>query len=336
MNASPGFLLIASSNMQRTPAFERAVALARACDAALRILALDYFRALEIMGVFDRSALVALRDSYLESHCRWLEEQAAQERARGLDCSVEVLWTDDDFEAISTHVQMARPMMLIKDVHHEPLFARLFSTPLDWLLLRDCTCPVQFVTDARHPLPGKVLAAVNLYRYQEADLQLNDTLVAMAARLARQCGASVHVLYSYDWSEFYARNITMLGALPIETGFHEALGEAHEQAFSALCDRHAIAHDCRHFLTGTPLQTISEFAREQDIDLLVMGTLPGTRLEKVIGNTAESLLIHSPSSVLVIKPGDHTVEAGRGASVESPVESPAAAQRRTPMRALWP
>lgn len=328
MSESPGFLLMASSKMQRTPAFERAVALARACHVSLRILALDYIKALEVMGIFDRSALSVCRDSYLQSHRQWLEEQAAQERTRGLDCTVEVLWTDDCFEAISTFIQTNRPGMLIKDVHHEPLFARLFSTPLDWHLLRDCGCPVQFVTDGRHPLPGRVLVAVNLYRYEDVALQLNEALVKVASDLARQCGGSVHVLYCYDWSAFYAANVTTLGVLPIETGFHEALGEAHAQAFAALCERHAIPSDCRHFLTGTPQPTINAFAREHDIDVLVLGTLPRRSMEKFIGNTAESLLNHAPCSVLVVKP----VGAAAQASGLSPVESIAAPRGTTAAR----
>ncbi|MFS2155792.1 universal stress protein [Pseudomonas sp. Pseusp122] len=309
MNESSEFLLIASSMMQRTPAFDRAVALAKAYGAPLRIVALDYFQALEVMGIFDHSALSLLRDGYLQAHGQWLEQQVAQERAKGLECKVEVLWTDSCFEAIIACVRAARPQMLIKDVHHEPLFARLFSTPLDWHLLRDCLCPVQLVTGGHSPLPRKVLVAVNLYRYEDADLKFNDRLIETASRIARQCGGSVHVLYSYDWSVFYATNVTLLGALPVETGFHEALGEAHAEAFASLCDRHAIPAECCHFLVGTPQPTISAFAREQDIDLLVMGSLPRTRLEKVIGNTAESLLIHSPCSVLIIKPGDDPDES---------------------------
>ncbi|WP_414705952.1 universal stress protein [Pseudomonas sp.] len=308
--------------MQRTPAFERAVALARAGGEHLRIVALDYIRALDVMGVFDPSALTVLRQSYLQIHRLWLEDQAAQERTRGLDCSVEVLWTNRRFDAISAFIKTTQPRMLIKDVHHEPLFARIFSTPLDWHLLRDCACPVQFVTDALHPLPGKLLVAVNLYRYEEAELKLNDTLVRTASSLAKQCRASVHVLYSDDWSAFYAANVTLLGALPIETGFHEALSEGHAEAFASLCERHAIPSECRHFLTGTPQPTISAFARENDIDLLIMGTLPRRSLERIIGNTAESLLLHAPCSVLIVKPGEDASQASSLFSVKKSTAMP--------------
>jgi len=301
MNESPPILLIASSKMQRTPAFERAVVLAKACGAELRILAVDFIRSLEVLGLFDHDTLTTLRESYLEHHRRWLEQQVRFERDQGLDCSVHVLWSERFLEEICEYVKTVQPSMLIKDVHHEPGFKRVFSTPLDWHLLRDCTCPVQFVTQTRHALPRKVLAAVNLYRTRDADLRLNDKIIAVARELAGQWGAKVHVLYAYDWSEIYASGFTMLGAMPIETGFAEALGDAHEEAFTSLCDRHAINAHGRHFLTGVPQPTISAFARDNDVDLLVMGTLPRQNLEKVVGNTAELLLAHAPCSVLIVK-----------------------------------
>jgi len=302
MNESLPILLIASSKMQRTPAFERAVALAKASGAELRILAVDFIRSLEVLGLFDHDTLTTLRESYLQSHRRWLEQQVSFERDQGLKCSVHVLWAERFLEEISDYVKTIQPSMLIKDVHHEPGFKRVFATPLDWHLLRECACPVQFVTQTRHPLPRKVLAAVNLYRTRDADLRLNDRVVAVARELAGQWGAKLHVLYAYDWSAIYASGFAMLGAMPIETGFAEALREAHEEAFTSLCDRHAINAQGRHFLTGVPQPTISTFVRGTDVDLLVMGTLPRHNLEKVVGNTAELLLAHAPCSVLIVKP----------------------------------
>jgi universal stress protein E len=302
MNESPPILLIASSKMQRTPAFELAVALAKASGAELRILAVDFIRSLEVLGLFDHDTLTTLRESYLQSHRRWLEQQVRFERDLGLNCSVHVLWAERFLEEISDYVKTVQPSMLIKDVHHEPGFKRVFATPLDWHLLRECACPVQFVTQTRHALPQKVVAAVNLYRTRDADLRLNDRIIALARELAGQWGAKVHVLYAYDWSAIYASGFTMLGAMPIETGFVEALLDAHEEAFTSLCDRFAIEEHRRHFLTGVPEPTISAFARENDVDLLVMGTLPRHHLDKMVGNTAELLLAHAPCSVLIVKP----------------------------------
>ncbi|MGV8919774.1 MAG: universal stress protein [Pseudomonas sp.] len=298
---SPCLLLIASSKQARTPAFERAVALARASGARLRIVALDHVKLLEGMGLFNPGVLEKLRDAHLQSYQRWLDSQVQEERSKGLDVSVQLLWTGHVFDEIQHYVRTVRPIMLIKDVHHEPSLQRLFSTPLDWELLRHCPCPVQLVTRSTHPLPVKMLAAVNLYRSNDADLRLNDHLLKVSTHLAAQCHAVLHVLYVYDWAAIYASGATMMGAMPVESGFQEALSDAHEESFSLLCTQHGIAERRRHFMTGTPLPTLEAFARQNDFDLLVMGTLPRHGLERVMGDTAEAVLTHAPCSVLIIK-----------------------------------
>jgi universal stress protein E len=295
-------LLIASSKMQRTAAYERAVAIAKACNAELKILAVDFFRSLEFLGLLDNDTLNILRDSYLQNHHRWLEEQVEYERAHGLSCSTQVLWSGSIADEILEHVRSFQPSMLIKDVHQEIGFKRIFSTPLDWHLLRECGCAIQLVTPGQHPLPLKVLATVNLYRVKDADLRLNDQIVAAALELGHQWAAEVHVLYCYDWSAIYASGFTMMGPMPIETGFTEALHDAHEEAFNSLCDRYALTEQCRHFLTGVPQPTITAFAGDNEFDLVVMGTLPRQNLERIVGDTSEMLLAHAPCSVLIIKP----------------------------------
>jgi universal stress protein E len=293
-------LLIASSRMQRTPAFERAVSLAEACQCGLRILAVDYIRVLEVLGLFNQEVLVTLRDSYLQTHRRWLESEAAYERKRGLDCSVHVMWSDQVVDEIRNCLASMQPAMLIKDVHRESVLKRVFSTPLDWHLLQGCQCPVQLVTPSPHALPRKILAAVNLYRADDADLRLNDAVLLEATELGRQTGACVHALYVYDWSSIYAAGMPRLG-MPVESGFEEALSDAHEEAFARLCESHGIDDRHRHFMTGTPISTINGFARQNEFDLLVVGTLPRHNLTRIMGNTAEVLLGHAPCSVLIVK-----------------------------------
>lgn len=303
MTDSPCLLLIASPRQERTPAFERAIALAKASGAGLRIVAVDYVNTLEIMRFFNPDVLSTLRDGYLHAHRRWLEAQIEQERDAGLDVCMQLMWSGDAYHDLHDYVRAIAPVMVIKDIHHEPSLKRLFSTPLDWHLLRQCVCPIQFVTGSTHPLPRKILAAVNLYRSNDAELRLNDTLLNTASRLAQQCQATLHVVYVYDWAAIYASGASAFGAQPVESGFQEALSDAHEEAFALLCTQHGIAGNHQHFLTGTPRTTLEAFARQNDIDLLVMGTLPIHGVQKVMGDTAENLLMHAPCSVLVIKAG---------------------------------
>jgi universal stress protein E len=301
MNESPRLLLIASSRMERTAAFERAVALARAGGMSLRIVALDSIRLLELLGLFSQDIIPTLRDSYLQTHRRWLEQQAAFERGQGLDCSVQIIWSDRMYQEISDCVRSMQPSMLIKDVHHESTLKRLFSTPLDWHLIRDCPCPLQLVTPSPHRLPLKILAAVNLYRSEDIDLRLNDQILSAASSLAAMCQASLHVIYVYDWAAIYAAGMARLSTMPIETGFREALADAHEESFNLLCDGHGIDSRHRHFMSGTPLSLVDGFARQNGFDLLVMGTLSRHDRARSMGDTAEVLLGHTPCSMLIVR-----------------------------------
>ena len=56
-------------------------------------------------------------------------------------------------------------------------------------------------------------------------------------------------------------------------------------------------------LRGMPTQTIAEFAREKDADLIVVGTHGRTGFGRLfMGSTAEALLRQAPCHVMVVKP----------------------------------
>lgn len=76
-------LLIAPSEMTRTPAFDRAQALAIATGALLHIVAFDYVASLEVAGLFDHDAMAQAREGYLQVHRHWLEQQVRFQRRGG-------------------------------------------------------------------------------------------------------------------------------------------------------------------------------------------------------------------------------------------------------------
>lgn len=297
-------LLIASPHMHRTPAFERAVALAKASSATLHIVAFDYIETLALVGIFNHDAMATLREGYLQLHRQWLEQEAEYERRNGLEVTTQLLWTHDIVGEVQAYADVIQAEMVIKDVHRESLLKRVFFTPLDWQLLRDCHVPVHLVIDSANPVPRKILAAVNLFRSADADLRLNNTIIETASRLAKQFEGVLHLLYVYDWSAIYASGITMMGAMPIETAFVEALSDAHLEAFNDLAEHYGVAKGNSHFLPGVPLPTIRAFAADNAFDVLVLGTLPHHNLDRIVGDTAENILQHTPCSVLVVKAPD--------------------------------
>ncbi|WP_366302112.1 universal stress protein [Pseudomonas atacamensis] len=301
MSQTPRLLLIAPSAMERTPAYERAAALAQAMQLPLHIVAFDYLQALAVAGLFAPEQIRLARDGYLRTHRQWLAEQASLLARHQIMVTSEVMWVQDPFAEILQFINEMPLLLIIKDVQHESVLERIFYTLLDWQLLRDCPVPVHLVTDDTHPRPRRVLAIVDVLRSEEQDCVFNDQIIDAAAQLAAQCDASLDVVHVYDWTAVYATDMGF-GALPLATGIHEALGTAQHEAFTALAERHGVPVSCRHFIEGAPVRSICGFAIDKQIDVIVMGTVQHHGLSKLLGTTAEQLLHRAPCSVLAIKP----------------------------------
>ena len=302
MSQTQRLLLIAPPAMTRTPAFDRAAMLARAMQLPLHIVAFDYLQALAVAGLFAPEQIALARDGYLQTHRQWLAEQADLMNKHGVDATSEVVWVQHPYEEILHFVNEMSLALIIKDANEESALKRVFFTPLDWQLLRDCPVPVHLVTNALNPRPRNVLAIVDVLRSEDQDLVFNDQIIDAATKLAELCEARIELVHVYDWTAVYAQDMGM-GALPLATGLYEALGVAQHEAFTALAERHGVPTECRHFIEGAPLSSICKFAEDHHTDVIVMGTVQHTGLNKLLGTTAEQLLHRAPCSVLAIKPG---------------------------------
>lgn len=303
MSQTQRLLLLAPPTQERTAAFVRAEALAVAMQMPLHIVAFGHVEALSVAGWFAPDQVQQARDGYLLKHRQWLEEHVRQLIGKGLEATCEVVWVERPYEEILNYVKELPVAMIIKDAHEESALKRVFFTPLDWQLLRDCPVPVHLVTEARHPLPRQVLAIVDVLRSEELELRLNDRILDAAAKLAQQCNARLQLLHVYDWSAVYASDMGF-GALPVAADYGAAMGKLEREAFAKLAERHGVPPECRHFIEGIPLITICTFAIEHKVDVIVMGTVQHGGLNKLLGTTAEHLLHRAPCSVLAVKPGD--------------------------------
>jgi universal stress protein E len=294
-------LLIAPTEMARTPAFERARALAEATGAALHMVAFDYVQALAVAGLFDHDAMAQAREGYLQVHRHWLEQQARFQVGSGVQVTSEVVWARATPAHMLEYINDFRADLVIKDAHHVPALNRAFHRPLDWLLLRDCPAPVHLVSEARHPLPLKILAAVDLSHLEELTQGLNERILDLAATLASACGAALHVLNVSNWSVLGDAAMSIPNP-SLDPSLCQAITDTQQEAFDALAERYAIPQRRRHQLTGIPHTVIEQFARENQFDMLVLGSAYLQGVNGFIGATVESVLNRAPCSLLVAKP----------------------------------
>lgn len=302
MSQTQRLLLIAPPAMIRTPGFDRAAALALTMQLPLHIVAFDYLQALAVAGLFAPEQINLAREGYLQTHRQWLAAQAGLMSRHGVEVTSEVVWVQHPYEEILHFVNEMSLALIIKDAQEESALKRVFFTPLDWQLLRDCPVPVHLVTNAVHPRPRNVLAIIDVLRSEEQDMVFNDQIVDAALKLAEECAATLELVHVYDWTAVYALDMGV-GALPLATGIYEALSVAQREAFAALAERHGVPPERRHFIEGAPLMAICDFATEHRTDVIVMGTVQHGGLDKLMGTTAEQLLHRAPCSVLAIKPG---------------------------------
>lgn len=291
-------LLIADPAMRHSAALQRAAALAVASGAALHIVA--FVEPFATLPLLDKSIQEKTRESYLQEHREWLADEAGLLRSKGLKVTTEAVWTNQTLQEILLHVAEMQPDLLIKDLQHEPLLKRAFITPLDWHLLRECSVPVHLVGEAGNPLPRRVVAAVDPAHPETQISGLNQRIVQAANGLALQCNAELHLLHTYDLTPAYLSNAGS-GTVTWGGDFVEDLRNALQSAFNALADDFGVPAERRHFILGSPITAIADFAVQQQMDVIVMGTVHRQGLSKLIGSTTEHVLYQGPSSILAVK-----------------------------------
>lgn len=287
-------LLIINPALRQSPAINHAAALAKASGASLHIAAL--LKSLDRLSFLEQGNREQARESYLQEHRDWLKAQASNLRGRGLEVTTEVAWADDMEQDILAHVMEMQPDMLIKEVQHESVLKRAFFTPLDWYLLRHCPIPVYLVGGSGFGLPRKIVAAVEVSETESPDNELNERIIQQATGLAMQCGAELHLLYACDISAGFLADMDGLTLADLTKALRKDL----EKNFLKLASRYGVSADHRHFIMGHPVSALSEFANEQNVDVIVMGKVQSRGVNKLLGSTTEHILYQVPCCILAV------------------------------------
>ncbi|VVN82932.1 universal stress protein [Pseudomonas fluorescens] len=295
-------LLIIDQTLHQSPAMLRAAALAKVCGAALHLCA--FVEPPPRNHLWEEVTDEAASQRYLQRYREWLLDEAGRLRSQGLEVTTEVVWTTQPLLDMLQYVEEFQPDMLIKDVTLEPVLKRVFVTPLDCHLLRECPVPVHLVNQVRHGLPRRVVAAVDPSNPQTLICGLNDKIIQTANALALQCDAPLHLLYAYDLTPAFNGDAPLAGG-SWGSNFMDELREALHAAFVTLADQYGVPPERRHFIMGLPVNVIREFVEEYLADVVVMGTVHRVGIDRLLGSTTERALYSVPGSILAVKPPSH-------------------------------
>ena len=291
-------LLVADQTLHQSAAMLRAIALAKASGAALDVRA--FVSPVPVTHLWEEKIDDVDAQRYQRRYRRWVADELEQLSNQGLDGTVDVVFSSHPLLDILKTVHVLKPDLLIKDVRLEPALKRVFITPLDCHLLRECPIPVHLVNQIRYALPHRVVAAVDPFDPDTQISGLNDVIILSANALALQCDVPLHLLCAYDLSAAFN------GEAPVVNGgwnedLANELRQTLHQAFVALADRHGVPPERRHFVMGHPVQVINEFVEQYLADVVVMGTVHRVGIERVIGSTTERALYSVPGSILAVR-----------------------------------
>ncbi len=289
-------LLVADPAMRHGLAIKRATELAKVSGASLHVVVIAKLPGLQ--PFLDKGSQESAHLHHIETVNAWLREESDLLRCRGIPVSTEVVWSEDPLQSILQRVEENRPDMLIKDTQHEGLLKRTFITPLDWHLLRECALPVHLIGPSGHALPKVVIAAVDVASADASSERLNSKIIEQAQRLAQQCRAALHLVHALDLTRVYFGDATGSSVV-----WADLLGEVKaqlEKAFRRLAERHHIDADHCHLLMESPLQALPEFSEHLKADVMVMGRVHRSGLNRLVGSTTEHLLYRSPCGILAV------------------------------------
>jgi len=301
MQRFKNILMVLNPEVDRKAALDKAVVLCRQNQARLTLFSV----------VPEPSELSSYADlvldipmpNLLSDRQQWVQNILPDLKKQGVDAEIIVVEGIQFLEIIRQVLRAQHDLVITTAEDSRGIRARVFGTT-SMHLMRKCPCPVWVVKHVQRRPYARILAAVDPSAYDPDRDALNPLILELASALARQEKAELHILHVWEmFGEQYVRNGGMNEQEIKEAKEYEK--KQHRQRFETLLSRLDVS-DLKpyvHLVEGHPDVRIPELTVEQDIDLLVMGTVCRTGIAGFfIGNVAEEVLNQVDCSILTLKP----------------------------------
>lgn len=192
---------------------------------------------------------------------------------------------------------------VVKGTHYHTPLERATLAHTDWQLIRELPQPLWFVRGREwHHTPG-VLAAVDPVHSHDKDDSLDREIINSAKKMVEKCDGKLMLFHCYQRLEEIGSKVTWRikpEKFAIDK-LDEKIRAEHREALDALAEEFGIDAKDVHQLPGRTHELLPTFARANGIDLVVMGALARSGLQKrILGSTAAKTLDHLQCDVLVV------------------------------------
>lgn len=300
----PPILVVLDSDLTGAqPALAKAIALARRTNAPLALYANAYNPMMLRDAGADETAIASAGKALLGA---W--EKSLRQRLDALDAAdteLHLFCHADDEHTLAATVLSLHPAMIV--VHAEQVEAprRLLFTPRHWRLVRKAPCPVLVVSDTPWPEPLTVTMAVDTDHGRGKPEALDNDIVSTGRELAGWLGAAERLVNVVEYPD---ETLVMLAgdALPVTLSDTSALRQFYRARLDSFCASIDFPRAQAELLEGAPHRAL---AADSDTHpgIQVIGNVHRGPLKRLfLGATAEKVLHHSSTDVMVVKPADFT------------------------------
>lgn len=309
----PRRILVAIKNpgSRAQPALRKAAQLATALGARLELFHAIaepvYLDAFLLEGMTLEQTQKQWRDRLVKK----LEKHADELRAEGLAVDVSCEWDFPAYEAVIRRASRSDADLIVAERHATKHVLPWLLRFNDWELLRRSPVPVLLVKNARPWRRPGVLAAIDPLHSFAKPAKLDGEIMEAAQLAADALGGKLHLAHAFPGALLPAERLSPVSAELAVTLEKQATREA-RKSFAAAVEQAGLSGARKHFVSGHAVDVIPKLAKQQHVQLVVMGAISRSGLKRlVIGNIAEQVLDALPCDVLVMKP----------ANFKSPVKS---------------
>ncbi len=298
-------LLVIDEKAKSSAALPQAVALCRrnGADLALVNVAEDPARELDLS--FTPDFLANLELDQLEERRNCLEELAEPIRAEGIRVSTKVLLGTPFLEIIREVLRSQHDLVMMTAEGRGGFKEMLFGTT-SMHLMRKCPVPVWVVKQDQPQHYSRIMAAVNPASDDAQKDGLDQKILDLATSLAQLEDGELDIVHTWQFSgESTLRGArSQLSQAEVDQ-FLQSVEQAYRDGLNGLLANYDLngLNYKTHLLKGGARDLIPAIAQENEVDLVIMGTVSRTGVAGFfIGNTAESVLQRVNCSVLTVKP----------------------------------
>lgn len=238
-----------------------------------------------------------LRRALVQERSAKLEALATAVSVQGPRCNSVVRWDRPRDTAVAREA-LAFSAELVIVTPDRPRHGVLSSS--DWKLVSHCPAPMLVVKGDGTKRYENVVAAVDPVHAHAKPGDLDDAIVATAAKLAAVVKARLSLLHCFLPLSHY--DTEDIDRLPLQDA-EDALERSRREAMVALAERAGLPESATELVAGKPDTVLESMAEAGKVDLVVMGGLSrGMLADLLIGSTAERVLQHAACDVLIVKP----------------------------------